>query len=166
VVNQLHREGFGPQVKSRRFTMFDQLYSRYAIEPRPAIDSPEPGISPVIVPTIEVNDLYPLENLEDTEDISGTAGVFVEFFSVPSQERWHLLQVDMPATTANSSGRLNNPDATPTVLKANNTNALILFQEIKEWRLDAGWLLGMTGTGNAGDNSRIMRILFYRERLN
>jgi len=153
-------------LKTRRYTLFDRLYSVYALEPRPAEDSPEPGISPVLSPVIDIADLYPLELLVATLGLDITIGTYVSAFTVPAEQRWHLNMLSLDALTAETAPAFLDPAGTEVRVAANGTTQVFLQEELAGWKLDPRWDIGAPASGNAGDSARVMRLLFRRERLN
>jgi len=152
-------------LKSRRFTLFDQLYGRYQMEPDPAVESAPPGISPVLSPVIEIADLYPLERLVATSDLTASAGTFVAALTVPTDQRWHLKVIDTETVDANTRIAMRDPAGDLVILTVGAV-VFALLQEISHLRLDADWTLGWFTTGQAGDGDREFRLAIARERLN
>lgn len=160
-------------LKSLRFSLFQQLYSRYAIEPAPAADSlaPAPGVFPGLSPIIDISDLYDLEPRFDTLDVQASVGNFVAAWTVPDGQRWHIKYITKPATSANCILLLVGPDGTSGLTETINltpadTSLTLLQSHQFAAKLDAGWQIGLSTTGNAGDSGRVVKTLFLRERLN
>jgi len=155
-------------IKSRRYTLFDELYGRYAMEIDP--QAAEPAISTLIRPTIDVADLYPVELVSAALDLTGSAGAVVPAHTVPALQRFHIYAWHFDALTATSAITLQNFPQTITMeLTAQSLALQLSLQTMNLGQaliLDPGWVLGALTTGNAGDSARAFRILFRRERLN
>ena len=157
-------------LKSRRFTLFDQLYDRYAIEPAPAGDVPAPGVFPGLSPVIAIDDLYDLAPRFDTLDIQAGTGTFVPAWTVPVNQRWHIKYITKPATSGNCllliAGPAGPNGLTDTInLTPADTNLTLVQSHQIAFRLHAGWQIGLSTTNNAGDSGRVVKTLFLRERL-
>lgn len=153
-------------LKTRRFSLFDQLYTVYQLEPHAAEESPEPAISSVLVPVIDIADLYPVELLVASLGLEITIGTFVSAFKVPTDQRWHLLMLSLDALSADSAPALVDPAGVEVRINGNGTAQVFLREQVAGWKLDPGWDIGASASGNAGDGARILRLLFRRERLN
>ena len=160
-------------LKSLRFSLFNQLYSRYAIEPAPAADglAPAPGVFPGLSPVIDISDLYDLEPDFATIDIQAAVGTFVPAFTVPSGERWHLVHLTKPATSSATILMLVGPAGTSGLtqtisLTPSGSGILLLETAIAHMKLGVGWAIGCSTTNNAGDSARVVKIIFKREHLN
>jgi len=159
-----------PTLKSRRFTLFDRLYTRFALEPPPAGDTPEPGVYPQLAPVIDIADLYPMEARFTTLDIQASVGTFVPAFTVPVGQRYHIKYLTKPATSANCILLLVSPDGTSGLtqtinLSATGTALALVTSSQVQLKLDAGWQIGLSTTGNAGDSARTLKSLYIKETL-
>jgi len=158
-------------LKSRRFTLFDQLYGQYALEPRPAEEVPDPGVSSVIIPVFQVSDLYQLAVFIQALNLDISIGNVVVAQTVPVGERWHLAHFTKPATSVNSAitlvlpgGGIDDLDDNLNLTQVDQVTT-VLLNEVSHIRLEEGWRIGMTSTDNVGDIARVLRFSVYRERL-
>lgn len=151
---------------SKRFSLFNQLYERYALEPYPASAEPSSAVSPNLYPVIDISDLYPVERLEAALNLDVTAGTFISGFTVPANQRWQLVWIDTDGADANTSLTLRDPGGALVTLTIGSTAIRLLGQEISHIILDAGWEVGQTATDAIGDNARGLRMIIRRERLN
>lgn len=152
-------------LKTRRFTLFDQLYRVYALEPRSAEGTPEPGITPVLVPVIDIAELYGLEVLiSDAMDLTGSGTVVGH--TVPEFQRWHLKALTTTPTVATSAVQLADPEGVLLQLNTPTVAQEFLLASVAHIILDPLWTMNRSATGNAGDGSEFLNVLFKRERLN
>jgi len=155
----------GSGLKSKRFTLFGQMYDRYALEPPPAELTLPPEVSTQLQGVIDLADLYPLERLVATSDLTAAAGTFVAALTVPTDQRWHLKVIDTETVDANTRIAMRDPAGDLVTLTVGAV-VFSLLQEISHLRLDADWTLGWFTTGQAGDGDREFRLAIARERLN
>ena len=152
-------------LKSKRFTLFGQLYDRYALEPAPVGDSLEPAVSTLILPVIDVADLYPPNIIEATLDLDVTVGTFISAATVPVNQRWHLEAINHEST--NVANQILARDPADVVIRIGpGSQGHTLTNAIAGIILDEGWEIGASATDDVGDGARSFAFMFRREFLN
>jgi hypothetical protein len=131
-------------------------------------DSPPTGVGPrlgtVIQPITDADALL-RELTADTDDvnISGTAGSWVTFKTVPAGKRWKCWMITQQATSSASqlAITMGTPGVEPVIRITESTNDLILFQGPLE--LDEGWSIVAATSGNGSDSGREHGIIYEEE---
>ena len=94
-------------------------------------------------------------------DLSAAAGTLVPAFTVPAGKRWYWIGYVTSATVANSSVQMNDGTTGFILNTLTTSNAYrILEQKIP---LEETWIIGRLTTGNGGDSSETMQILYEEE---
>ena len=152
-------------LKTRRFTLFQRFYERYALEPPPASETVPPAISTLLYGAIDISDLYPPELLKNTLDLNVTLGQFVEAFTVPERQRWRLALIATPATNVNTGVFLRDPPGSTIRFSLGATAVVVFNTAVSHINLEPGWSIGLSGTNDVGDNARALDIMIRRELL-
>jgi len=117
-------------------------------------------MAPWIQPVTQVDPLLAVPTIADaTEDISAGGGVYTVYFTVPTRKRWHLRWINKPATVANTKVRMSTGVVTIDLSLSNTTGTPAGV----DLTLDEGWTVGLTTTGNAGDNAVLLGLVYDEE---
>lgn len=118
------------------------------------------GLSKIITPVTNADQIISDPKASNTaKDLHAAAGTYVPFFTVPTGKRWHITGWFRGGTAANSEIdiTINSVQAQITAQASNsNTQAM-------DFDLAPGDSIGMLTTGNAGDTSIAMSILYNEE---
>lgn len=148
-------------LESKQFGLWRRLGRRFLLE-----DQPPAGLGAHVGTTVHlVTDAGVLLRTPTldvaTIDISAAAGAFVSYFVVPRGERWIMKAIWRVGTTGSSRVLLRDSPVTNTMnLSVGGTGEAVLTNEIA---IDEGWDLGMESTGNGGDTTITLRILYERD---
>ena len=78
---------YRPGIPSKKFTVYQRLYGRYKLEPRPAEETPSPDLSTTILPTTDADKLLRVPSAQSfTVTVAGTGSITA--FTIPAGERW------------------------------------------------------------------------------
>lgn len=128
------------------------LQDQYPIDPNLAL----PLIKSV-QPVYEVKELLStLEIVTSTQDLSAAAGTYIPFHTIPSGERWEIIMLIRPTTTANTTLIISDGVAEMGQEVAGLTTA---FDLCRGFKLEAGWSIGLDTTGNGGDAARGLHMI-------
>ncbi len=151
-------------LKSRRFDVFRRLGVKLLIEDEQAKGFP-PVVARLITPVIDVSNLLLSEDaLFANGNLSAGAGATVIYHTVPVGERWHLRWFVREVTVAATRVLI-------TKVIANLTISITALQTPEQFGTFEGIILdendsvGCVTTGDAGDVSISLIILFGRELL-
>lgn len=151
-------------LQSRRFDLFRRLGVKLLIEDETAKGFP-PMVARLITPVIDVSGLLLAEDaLFDNADLTGTLGNTVLVHTVPESERWHLRWFAREIATGVTRVLIHK-------LPQNLTFSITALEAPEQFGtfeglvVDGGDSLAMSASGNAGDGSISLSILFGRELL-
>lgn len=142
---------------SRRFSLWTRLYQRMLLEPTTDARV-TPMVSELVVPVLDADSILRtyLAGFE-TIDISVSTSTVVTAFTVPDGEEWKLITCVKPGTSSNSRvGVIMGGDNVYVSLAS--TSAQII--DLREYTLSEGMLITMQGTGNGGDASRSLGLVY------
>lgn len=149
--------------KINRYAAWTNLQSRYLLEER-GVPLPK-TFSDVIVPIANADDALALAEVqEDTKSLTGTAGTYVNYFTVPAGEEWQVWMIHRAATIADSAIKTEIRQRVGTLLNTalSARDTAEAFEQYNDLRVfGGGETLGLENTGNAGD-SAIALTIFYR----
>jgi len=148
-------------LRSLAFNIFSRLYTRFSLEPQPVEQTVHPAVGTQITPVTNVDELLLVPTaLTGTEDLQAGAGDFVTYFTVTTGRRWRLRHVQREATSSITRIAIivNGTTHNLTTLQTGQDN-----EYTPDVILDQGDTIGMLTTGNAGDSSRTLHILFDEE---
>jgi len=152
------------QLRSRRFDLFRRLTNKLLIEDEEASVFP-PAIDRLISPVLEVAALLIDEDaLFLNGDLTGTLGNTVTYHVVPVGERWHLRWFAREVATGSSRVIISKAIANI----AFSITALATAEQFGTFEgiiIDENDSVDLTATGNGGDGSISLSILFGRELL-
>lgn len=149
-------------IPSKRYDAFIRLYTRYLLEPQPApADSPV-GVSKVITPVTQADDLLKQPKVNfNTKDLTASAGTYTSFFTVPAGKRWVILNISRAGSVGTTNVRLRNAAQGLVVTLVPLGTAAIDRQG--RWVLDEKDTLGMNTSGDAGDTGIQLDIHYLEE---
>jgi len=130
---------------SKRFEIYGRLYSRFLLEPLPAVGS-NAALSPLIIPTTDVDELLRVPQIE-TFVVGITSAVGFVMATVPLGERWTVTFIRMAlidGTWTHNSMSIANPDGGDIpILPYTQTAGAQLNQLTNPLVLDEGWTIRM-----------------------
>jgi len=147
----------GAGIPSKAFDIWRRLYTRFDLEPGPAVGgAPEVGTS--IIPVTQVDDLLRLPKLKvsASTDLSGAGALTIPMLIVPGGERWKLVSLFRTSTIAASRIKVIDEGGVTVNLSKGGT-AEELYIPGEGMVLDEGWALGMVETGDAGDTAELLQ---------
>lgn len=151
-------------LQSRRFDVFRRLGVKLLIEDEEAKGFP-PEVARLIAPVVDVSSLLLTEDaLFANGDLTGTLGNTVTYHTVPIGERWHLRWFAREIATGSSRVLITKSVANI----AFSITALATAEQFGTFEgiiVDENDSVDLTATGNAGDGSIALSILFGRELL-
>ena len=141
---------------SRRFSLWTRLYGRMLLEPTADV-TVTPMVSEVVVPVIDADKILetPVISANVGNDLTGTSGTYVAYFTVPSGEEWALISGKKSPTTGTTRGQVSIGGVTLDVLVDSTSAELI---DYKTYILREGDSAGLTATGNGADSDRYLQI--------
>lgn len=146
-------------IPSRALDVWRRLYTRFALEPYPA--SVGPDVLKTIVPVTDADVLLRTPAGQQADgDLTGSAGTYVAYFTVPTGRRWTLKMFLRVATTAASLVVVSVGGVAIGVSLSSTSTEV---QHGISLTLDQGDSIGMLASGNAGDSSRSLEILYDEE---
>lgn len=133
--------GQGQPLPSKRFQLYSRLYSRFLLEPLPAVGS-NAALSPLILPTTDVDELLRVPELE-LFTVAITSAVGFVMATVPAGERWTVTFIRMVLQSGTwTHNRIDIEDPAGTNLPIDRYTASA-DEELKELInplvLDEGW---------------------------
>lgn len=145
----------------KQFLAWTRLYDRFKLEPHP-VDGQnlQPLLLPTIQPITDSDELLKVLRVESAfADLSGAAGTFTAYFTVPPGKRWEIQNITKSLTAAGTpvliSDGATEISIFPFATAADGRNGL--------WELQENWELGMNTTGNGGDSNIELGILFKEQ---
>lgn len=151
-------------LQSRRYDVFRRLAVKLLIEDEEAKGFP-PLVARLITPVVDVSSLLLDEDaLFANGDLTGTLGNTIIYHTVPEGERWHLRWFAREITTGQSRVLVTKqPQNITFSITGLSTNEQ--FDTFDGIIVDGGDSINLTASGNAGDGSISLAILFGRELL-
>jgi len=127
------------------------------------------SISDVLFAICSIHEMAPWQMLVVSKNLTAPAGTYTAYFTVPRNERWIIRYLSREASIGATVIRLRNDAGTAIPLSSSAGSRLSIpgawggaasipaFQYLV---LGPGWDLGMDTTGDAGDTSIDMELLF------
>ena len=149
---------------SRRYEVFRRLGVKLLIEDAEAKGFP-PKVARLIQPVVDVSDLLLLEDAATaSEDLTGSAGNTVVYFTVPTGERWHMRLFSREVAIAAS--HLIIIKAVPVInFQFTGNTQTAQFGDFAGIVLQEADRIGLAATGDPGDTAIFLHIMFGRELL-
>ncbi len=119
-------------------------------------------LSPVIQGVTDIDKL--LRTLKvaasDALDLQAGAGAYVPAHTCPTGKRWTILGFTVPATTASTSPGVKVGSDSMLIEDGGTAG---LRKHTTDIPLEEDDSIGLTTTGNVGDNARVMNIYYWEE---
>lgn len=152
---------------SKRFRIWERLYTRFMLEPPPAGSSPQPAVVKTIQPVTNVDELLTDLGIDLTTGIVGTATGGKEMRSITEDEEWECWVVEMARQTGDrtiDTFSIKDPENTEVVIEAFTATATyrsgLLVWPLKMRR---GWKF-MANFSGAGTTDGTWKISIYRAK--
>ena len=146
---------------SRRMSLWTRLTERFLLERGMEGNGHVPQVATTVFPVIDAE--APLtDTVVDVSsgiDISAGGGFFVAFHTVPVGQQWTMKWAWREATLGNSQIAISDRDDFIYATEPGTGSEQVSINEVT---LRAGQAMGMVTTGNGGDTSRGMRVLYER----
>lgn len=137
-----------------------RLVKRFTLSDKSQVQNPY-WLHRTITPVTQIDNLLSTPKSDvNNEDLSGGAGTYVPYFTVPSGKRWTLKFTFKTATTA-ATQIICKIGGNEIFMTASGTAAVALFlQGIKMNEADS---IGMDTTGDGGDANRFLYLIYEEE---
>lgn len=146
---------------SKAYEVWRRLARRYALEDQPP-GMPGAGVSKQVYLTSDADELLRTpQGYEANHDLSGSVGTFLEVILAAAGQRLILRNFVVEATTANV-GLALRVDGNGVSLDLQGSAGHVLSGA--ELKVDEGDAIGVWRSGNAGDASRLVSIVYEIEQ--